>query len=418
MRITLVRHGRTADNHGRIWQGWGGSGLDDEGHAQAEALADRLAGRSFHRVVSSDLQRVVETAAHLRRSVELDPAWREIHVGGWAGRSFPETFEEFRDDLEAMRRGEDVRIGGDGESTHEFHDRIVAAFDDLVAQHDHDDEVLVVAHGGVIGTLVAELFGTKWPSSRTAPVTNTSVTTIEVDPVHGTRLIVLNDAAHLGPLPGFAAARVADGDRVVTMVRHGRTDANRDDRWQGHTCSGLNDEGHEQARRLADHLGPVEALWSSDLPRAADTAVALGDPVLTPGLRELSFGSWEGLSRPEVEDRDPELARRIYADREDLARGGDGESWSDLTDRVASTVDGILDETDGDVTLVSHGSAIRSYLLRTLGVGWEASPRLALLPNTGFARLVVGGQGVFLFDYGLAPHLEREPSDRRPAPAR
>ncbi len=404
MRITLVRHGRTADNHGRIWQGWGGRGLDDEGRAQAEALARRLAAVDHDRVISSDLQRVVETAAPLGKAVELDPAWREIHVGSWAGRSWTETFEDHRDDLEAMRQGEDVRIGGDGESTHEFHDRVVAAFDRLVASHDEGDEVLVLAHGGVIGTLVAELFGTRWPQSPTAPITNTAVTTIDLDPHLGPRVAVLNDASHLGPRPGFAATAT----RTVTFVRHGLTDGNLGDRWQGHTCSGLNDTGRDQARRLGEYLGPQERLWSSDLPRARETAEQLGRPTITDGLRELSFGSWEGLNRREVEDLHGDLARRIYVDREDLPRGGDGESWAMLTERVSTTIASALAEDEGDVTFVSHGSAIRSYLLTVLGVGWDISPRLGLLPNTGFARVIDTPLGTRLFDYGLTPHLVRE----------
>lgn len=413
MRITLVRHGRTADNHGRIWQGWGGSGLDDEGRAQARALAERLDRRTYDRVISSDIQRVVETAAHLDKAVELDKAWREIHVGSWAGRSIPETYAEHPEDFEAMRRGDSVRIGGDGETTAEFHARVVGAFFDLVGQHDEGDEVLVLAHGGVIGTLVAELFGTSWPASPTAPITNTSLTTIDVRADDSPRLVVLNDASHLGPLPGFAGTAAEDGGRVVTVVRHGVTDANLSGIWHGHTCGGLNETGLDQARRLAAYLGPQHQLWSSDLPRAVATAAELGEPELTPGLRELSFGSWEGLGQSDVEARDPDLARRIYLDREDLPRGGDGESWSDLTERVGRTVDEVLSSTTGDVTLVSHGSAIRSYLLRSLGVGWEASSRLGMLPNTGFARLIESPWGLRLFDYGLAPHLEREAALRK-----
>lgn len=413
MRITFVRHGQTADNHGRKWQGWGGSGLDAEGREQAAALSLRLAGRSFDRVLSSDIERVVETAAHLGRAVELDPVWREIDVGSWAGRSIEETYGEHRDLFEAMRAGDDVRIGDHGESTHEFHHRIVEAVAGLVDHHGHHDEVLVLAHGGVIGTLVGEVFGTTWPASPTAPITNTSLTVLEVDDAGGWRLAVLNDASHLGPLPGFAGARHAAGDRLVTFVRHGTSLGNLADRWEGHACSGLADEGRRQAALLGRHLGPQPTLWSSDTPRAVETASHLGEPTLDPGLRELSFGSWEGLDEAAVEARDAELVRRIYRDRQDLPRGGNGESWADLTERVGRTVDGILDAEPGDVTMVSHGSAIRSVVLRDLGLGWDAVGRLALLPNTGLTRVIDTQMGKRLVDYGVAPHLEVEPGDGR-----
>lgn len=408
MRITLVRHGRTADNHGRIWQGWAGRGLDDVGHDQAAKLAQRLTGRTFDRVISSDIQRVVETASHLNRAIELDSAWREIDVGSWAGRSIPETFEEHRDEFMSMYEGADIRIGGDGESTHEFHARVVGAFERLIAEHDAGDEVLVVAHGGVIGSIAAELFGATWPGTPTAPITNTALTTIEITP-RGPRLAVLNDGSHLGDLPGFAEGRKAEGDRVVTFVRHGQTDGNLEDRWMGHSCNGLNETGHSQAGLLAEHMGARPNLWSSDVQRARETAERIGDPNLTEGLREVYFGSWEGLTNAEVMDRDPDFARRIYQDREDLPRGGDGESWEMLTKRVVSTVDGILAESDDDVTLVSHGSAIRSWLLDAMDLGWDSSPKLGLLPNTGYARVVKSPWRWQIFDYGVAPHLGVQP---------
>lgn len=406
MRITLVRHGQTADNHSRVWQGWGGSGLDAAGRQQAAALAARIADDHFDRVVSSDIERVVETAAHQGRAVELDPGWREIDVGEWSGRSIEETMRTDGDLLAEMRAGADVRVGVTGESTHEFHTRVVGALTRLIGQHDQGDRVLVFAHGGVIGSLVADLFGSHWTAGATAPVTNTSITELDVDADGRISLRRFNDGAHLGTLPGFAGARAAAGDRVVTLIRHGQSNGNVADRWEGHACSGLTELGMEQAARLGGYLGPQRALWSSDTPRAVATADQLGTPVIERGLRELWLGSWEGRAATEVETEYADLYTRIYRQREDLPRGGDGERWSDLTARFGAAVDSIVERARGAATLVSHGSAIRALVLRELGRDWASVDRLALMPNTGMARIVVGEHGRKLFDYGITPHLE------------
>src|SRR5690606_34768851 len=124
-------------------------------------------------------------------------------------------------------------------STHEFHARVVGSLNRLIAQHDQGDRVLVFAHGGVIGSIVSDIFGSHWTSGATAPTTNTSITELEVDSAGRIKLRRLNDGAHLGMLPGFAGFRAAAGDRIVTLVRHGQSNGNVADRWEGHACSGL-----------------------------------------------------------------------------------------------------------------------------------------------------------------------------------
>ena len=81
MRLTFVRHGQTPDNAEMLWQGWGGRGLSSKGIRQAKRLGNRLTGRHFTRVLSSDIERVVESSSYLGKAVEIDQRWREIDVG-------------------------------------------------------------------------------------------------------------------------------------------------------------------------------------------------------------------------------------------------------------------------------------------------------------------------------------------------
>ena len=114
---------------------------------------------------------------------------------------------------------------------------------------------------------------------------------------------------------------------TLLLVRHGETDWNREGRWQGLSDTSLNDLGREQARVLAGTLdGTVDAVYSSDLNRARETAEILAEELdlevrLDPRLRERGFGSWEGLTTPEIEERFGEAHR--------LWRAGNGPGAED-----------------------------------------------------------------------------------------
>jgi broad specificity phosphatase PhoE len=148
----------------------------------------------------------------------------------------------------------------------------------------------------------------------------------------------------------------------LILVRHGETDWNRDRRYQGHADPPLNDAGRAQARELAASLQPMEldAIYTSDLRRAAETAEIIGTgrdiPVRRePGLREIDVGSWSGLTRAEIEERFPG------------AEHHDGESPEAMRERVVSTVTAIASRHDGQsLLIVSHGGALRALLHHAL----------------------------------------------------
>jgi probable phosphoglycerate mutase len=148
----------------------------------------------------------------------------------------------------------------------------------------------------------------------------------------------------------------------ILLVRHGETDWNRDRRMQGHSDQPLNDTGRGQARALADELAkePLEAVYSSDLSRAQETARIVADAhglqvTTLPDLRERHFGTWEGLSDAEIQERFPEQ----------IASGalGDGETREEMDRRVLEALQQIAREHPGSTVLVvSHGGPLRSVL--------------------------------------------------------
>lgn len=402
MRLHFVRHGQTPDNAERVWQGWGGRGLSPTGRAQAALLGRRLEGRSFTRVLSSDIERVLETSFFLPHAVEVDARWREIHVGQWASRRIADTYAEHPEILDGIRNGEDVRIGGDGESISEFHTRIHESLRTLVDEHDEGDEVLIVSHGGVIGGLTAGVFGTRWPMSPTAPIHNTAITSFDVSSDGSLTLTRFNDDTHLDREHVDVPEFLRDARRL-RLIRHAASTGNATGAWEGVGGDGLSDDGRVQAAALAAWIDAT-VVHASDAARAVATAKALSeDVVVDAGLRELEPGAWEGLTFEEILETDPQLASKVYRHREDLPRGGTGETWAGLATRMRSTVDGIVERSDGDVTVVSHGSAIRAYLLDLMGLGWEAQPRLATMPNAALAEVLVLDGSTRLNAYGVTP---------------
>ena len=137
---------------------------------------------------------------------------------------------------------------------------------------------------------------------------------------------------------------------TLLLVRHGETDWNAEGRLQGHTDTPLNDYGRRQAGRLADELagGAFDALYSSDLSRARETAEILGGrlglPVeLDPGLREKNWGSWEGLTSTERDAVE-------YV----------GESTAAHRERTLETLLAIgARHPGGRVLVVTHGGSVR-----------------------------------------------------------
>ena len=174
---------------------------------------------------------------------------------------------------------------------------------------------------------------------------------------------------------------------MLLLARHGETDWNRDGRFQGHADPPLNERGRRQARAHAELLAgePIEAVYSSDLLRAQETAqivaTQLGlEVVVDPQLRERDVGEWSGLTRAEIDERFP---NQIQAWRE--GRAVVGETREALSERVLAAARRIsAAHPDGVVLVVSHGGALR--MLRH-AAGEDLSGRG--LANTEMVRIAV-----------------------------
>lgn len=151
--LILIRHGETDWNVAGRWQGQADVPLNERGHRQAQALAERLAGTALAAIYASDLLRARETAAALAQvtglPVLLDPRLREIHQGACQGLSIAEIRARFSAWLQA-RDADPLRVGAPGgELPVVAQQRVVAALDEIAARHPQET-VAVVAHGFVL----------------------------------------------------------------------------------------------------------------------------------------------------------------------------------------------------------------------------------------------------------------------------
>lgn len=169
---------------------------------------------------------------------------------------------------------------------------------------------------------------------------------------------------------------------TILLARHGETDWNLERRVQGHSDRPLNQTGRAQARALADQLDgeQLDAVYSSDLSRARETALIVGErkrlPVTAlPGLREKNFGSWEGSTDEEILLRFPHARRGEW---------GDGETSEELARRVVEALALIAAaHPDGRVLVVSHGGPLRAVLRHS------ASDHAVSIGNCHIIRIAV-----------------------------
>ncbi|OZD04378.1 histidine phosphatase family protein [Rhodococcus sp. 06-235-1A] len=195
--------------------------------------------------------------------------------------------------------------------------------------------------------------------------------------------------------------------RRLILLRHGQTEYNATDRMQGQLDTDLSELGRTQAKTAAAELATREPIRivSSDLRRALDTAIALGDAAgvsvtQDQRLRETHLGEWQGLTHTEVDDIAPGARPAWRADATIAPPGG--ESRIDVARRSVPLVRELLSAVpewgaDGDerpLVLVAHGGLIAALSAALLDLPTDRWPVLGGLANTSWVQLGAHGAGV------------------------
>jgi broad specificity phosphatase PhoE len=182
--------------------------------------------------------------------------------------------------------------------------------------------------------------------------------------------------------------------RTLYFVRHGQTEWNAINRFQGRWNSDLNELGREQAHanaRLLEGFG-VEAIFSSPLDRTRQTTEIIREYVSAPvtydeRLVEWDCGDWSGYLRTEIEERWPEEVAALRADPF-YYRGPSCENYPDMFERARPFVDELREHPASRIAVVSHGMI--GKVMMSILLGLDPEETLAIFqPNDAVIRLTL-----------------------------
>ena len=213
------------------------------------------------------------------------------------------------------------------------------------------------------------------------------------------------------------------GVREIVFIRHGQSTANASGVWQGQLDYPLSEEGRLQARHAGLALSgePLEALYSSPLSRAFETARIIARAAnfpgeITPikGLTERHGGVLQGHTWAEQEARNPEFARKFLGlpEEERWAMAG-AETDEEILDRFERAISDITDRhpAGARIVAVSHGGVMRAFLRDRFGP--EILPGTTRAANASITRIEwdANGSDLRLLELATTDHL---PGGRRP----
>jgi alpha-ribazole phosphatase len=160
----------------------------------------------------------------------------------------------------------------------------------------------------------------------------------------------------------------------IYLIRHGEVEGADIPRYNGHADVPLSERGTRQFHQLKERLSAerISACYTSDLSRCTVGADIIGSrlgltPVRERNLRELDIGIWEGMSWAELLEEYPQEWQARLADLTNY-RAPQGESLSDLSNRVMPVINDIAARHRGEeVLVVAHGGTNRVILLNAIG---------------------------------------------------
>lgn len=188
----------------------------------------------------------------------------------------------------------------------------------------------------------------------------------------------------------------------VLLIRHGQSEGNAAGRFGGHTATPLSPKGREQAQRTARALSSetFSAIYTSDLPRAVETATPLAklaglELQITDAFRERSVGVMEGMTFEEAAEQHPEqYAALLRRDMEHVLLGG--ESYRQLLDRASRKLDEAIQQNiGGRIAILTHTGTICILALHLMGAldAPELKPVWIATANCGVCRFEIRDDG-------------------------
>ena len=195
-KIFLVRHGETQWNLEGRMQGHLDSPLTDKGVAQAQALAEKLRHYAFAALYSSDLSRAMRTAQYLsKQQVFLKSCLRERNLGIFQGALKKDLDVLFPEEFRHYSTHHPDYVVPDGESGLQFRKRCVKCLEEIAQQH-LGEQILVVAHGGVLNSIFKHTFDLPYAFPRHFSLSNAALNVFSYHSHHWT-LETWGEVSHL-----------------------------------------------------------------------------------------------------------------------------------------------------------------------------------------------------------------------------
>ena len=202
-RIIAIRHGETAWNVDTRLQGHLDIGLNDRGQWQAERAAEALADEDIAAIYSSDLSRASATAQAIAdkskrlgaRQLRLNTGLRERGFGIFEGQTYAQVASEWPEESKRWRQRDPHFAPHGGESLVQVRDRIAATVNTLASQH-VGEQIVLVAHGGVMDALYRLATRQEIESPRTWDLGNAAINRLLWTP-DGLSLVGWSDTRHL-----------------------------------------------------------------------------------------------------------------------------------------------------------------------------------------------------------------------------
>ncbi len=196
------------------------------------------------------------------------------------------------------------------------------------------------------------------------------------------------------------------------LIRHGETEWNIANKYQGKTDIPLSPKGIQQAEQLSKRLQSVkiDAIYSSDLKRAYDTGMKIAQKKemkvhCMARLREIDFGEWEGYTIEQLQKIYGESYNNFLLEPYNYPFPGEG-SMETVRQRIDEVIQKILqNECGGSIAIVSHGGVLKVALLQLLDLHVSFYKRF-WLGNTSLSIIDIKEQGAILSLLNDTSHLQ------------
>ncbi len=393
LRVVIVRHGESTFNLESRIQGRSDlSRLTSTGESQAQCVAKTLVGIPFSQAYCSPLTRAYDTARIILKEREGIPLHiteqlREIDLTAWEGLTFAEVKEKYPDDYHLWRQHpENLELEGCfpvrdlWQQARNFWQTLAQRLQ-TVPDNAGMVNILLVGHSGINRALISTAIGLAPHYYHRLGQDNCAISVLNFPQgiSSAPQLESLNITAHLGQ----AMPKRKQGMRIL-LVRHGETQWNREQRFQGQRDIPLNATGEEQAAKVAEFLAtqPLQLAFSSPLKRPWATADAIcsshSNLILRPipDLQEISHGDWEGKLQSEVEAEYPGELEQWQRDPASVQMPN-GENLNQVWERTRLAWQDILATTEaqfpqGTVVVVAHDAINKAAICQLFDLSPQA----------------------------------------------